>query len=911
MDDVKSALGRLPVRFIELLVDNNRKIFYNLDSYDLFSSILDTRFSPRFTPKMSLLFIADSNDDTLKLVAQKGVEEAAIRKSTVTRGEGFVGKIAEQGRISVSDQPDDFRGIFQENSGLAHQVGTAIGLPLKAAGKVIGVLNFFLEGTARLSSNEQVMLEILAGHAGAAVQNIMLLQRLKSDNNDLDFLVQITHDLASSLELSQVLKKILKAAQQIAKTNNSFLWYKDLITKKWRRKFPDNLKLADLELPDIENGQGIIGHVYLTGKPYLCNDVTHDPYYYESWPETRSEIAAPLIIDGTVNGILNIESTRYDAFTERDLKLLTMLAGHAAIALRNAQLYAIADEKTRHFITLRQITEELGQQKSITSILSSIAQESLNIVGQGKKICFVMLIDPEKNILETKAVAPAIAASNHLNFYVDLNQNKSIVVWVARNGEARLANDVSQDPEYLEVFPESRSELCVPLRFRNEVIGVIDIESSELNAFGEHDIELLQALAESTAITTKIGELCDIRLCQLQALYKIEEKITATRDLDQVLDLLAQEALAAIGAQDRILYVQLVDKEQGLVTTKAVAGDKAHQKAYLNKSTSLDEGISGEVIRTQRHYLCIDVKKDDFYLKIHPLVQSELIVPIIYNDQVIGLINVESFKKNDFGQYEVHLLQQLANQAGIAIENARLNEKLSDLQFQLNEAIGMSAVGDVLSGLTHDIRTASSLISGEAQWIEFLHENNQLEFSAVIESMKKIEAQVARIERMTSDMMERARALPPQFVVTNLAETTQMLVYLTSGYSRRHRVDFRIDYPSLNFTAQVDPHRLLRVFINIIKNSIEAMPEGGTIAIRAKQFDNYFVIHFADSGKGMEGEVKKKVWDPFFSLKQGGFGLGLPICKRIIELEHNGRITILSVKNKGSNVKIKLPYTQE
>lgn len=148
MDYVKSALGRLPVRFIELLVDNNRRMFYNLDSYDLFSSILDTRFSPRFIPKMSLLFIADSNDDTLKLVAQKGIEEAAIRKSTITRGEGFVGKIAEQGKIYVSDQPEDVHSIFQENSGLAQQVGTAIGLPLKAAGKVIGVLNFFLEGMA-------------------------------------------------------------------------------------------------------------------------------------------------------------------------------------------------------------------------------------------------------------------------------------------------------------------------------------------------------------------------------------------------------------------------------------------------------------------------------------------------------------------------------------------------------------------------------------------------------------------------------------------------------------------------------------------------------------------------------------------------------------------------------------------
>ncbi|MDZ7400349.1 MAG: GAF domain-containing sensor histidine kinase [candidate division KSB1 bacterium] len=908
MNHAKSSLAKLPIEYIELIAENNRRMFCNLHSADLFATILDIKFSPRIKPTIGLLFIIDTQDNELKLVATKGIDEAAILTPRVKLGKGLIGRIAQQGKIYITNRIDDSELIFHKE--LIPPQALMIGLPLNVMGKVLGLLSFFMEGHVSLPNNERAMLQILSGHAAIAIQNNLLLSRLMSNNDDLDFLVQIAQDLASSLELSQVLKKILKASQQIAKTNNSFLWYRDLVTKRWRRKFPDNLKLADLQLPNIENGEGIIGHVYKTGEPYLCNDVTNDPYYHNTWPETRSEIAAPLIIDGAVEGILNIESTQYNAFTNRDLKLLTMLAANASVALRNAQLYAIADEKNRHFITLRQISEELGQQKSLNSVLSSIAQESLNIVGQGKKICFVMLVDPEKNKLETKAIAPEIASSDYFNFYVDLNQNKSIVVWVARNGEARIANDVRKDPEYLEIFPEIRSEICVPLRFRNEIIGVIDIESSELNAFTDHDLDTLQALAESTAIAIKIGELCDIRLRQLQVLYEIGRKITSTLDLDQILNLLAKETLAAIGPQDRILYVQLVDYDQKMLIVKAFAGDEAYQKDYLNRKTSLDEGISGEVVRTQRHYLCADVKNDDYYLEVNPHVQSELIVPIIYDNQVTGLINVESFKKNDFGQYEVHLLQQLANHAGIAIENARLNEELSDIQFQVSEAVGLSAVTDVLSGLTHDIRTASSLISGEAQWIEYLHENQKLESFTILESMKKIQAQVDRIERMTTEIMERSRSMPIEFERANLADITQTVIYLTSGFSRRHKVEFQIDRASLNFTAMVDPHRLHRVFINIIKNAIEAMPDGGIITIRAKRFKDYFEIHFHDSGKGMEESARKKVWDPFFSMKQGGFGLGLPICKRIIELEHNGKITLRSVKDKGTNVKIRLRYEQ-
>jgi len=89
------------------------------------------------------------------------------------------------------------------------------------------------------------------------------------------------------------------------------------------------------------------------------------------------------------------------------------------------------------------------------------------------------------------------------------------------------------------------------------------------------------------------------------------------------------------------------------------------------------------------------------------------------------------------------------------------------------------------------------------------------------------------------------------------------------------------------------------------------MPHGGTLVIRAKHFADYFDIYFSDSGKGIATEDLKKIWTPFFSSKQGGFGLGLTNCKRIIETEHNGKITIRSLKDKGTTIKIRLCYEQE
>jgi len=911
MDYIQNDLAALPIEFIKILVDNNRKIFSHLNAEDVYINILKGRFSLDRQPRVGLLFLLDSEKRTLKLVAHQGINEADLRQKSIDLRQSAIGKVAANGHKHISYDSDSWNEIFSNNFSSISQLETSIILPLQIIGGVIGVLNFYLEGTNPVASYEEVMLDILAGHAAVAIQNANLYNRLKVDHDDLDSIAQIAKDLTSSLNLKQVLHNILKAAQQISNTNTTFLWYQDLTTKKWKRAFPESLKLQDVPLPKIEEGEGIIGHVFKTGRPYLCNDVTKDPYYFNIWNETRSEITVPVIIDNSVKGVLDIENPRYDAYTERDLRVLMMLAGEAAIALRNAQLFEIAERKTRQFITLKQVSEALSQQKSLDAILSIIAQESLNIVGQGNKSCFVMLVDKEKNMLETKAVSGDIKEKSYLDFVVDLNQDKGIVVWVAKNGKPRIANNVTHDPEYLNIFPDTKSEICIPLLFRNEVIGVIDIESSKIDAFGDHDVEILLALADNTAIATKIGELCDIRLRQLQVLYETGKKVTSSLDLDEVLNLLANEALSAIGAKDRILYVQLINQEKGITEIKAVAGERASPQNYINRKSSITEGLSGHVIRTRKHYLCTNVELNEHYLEINPAIKSELIVPIFFNQAVIGLINVESFKKNDFGQYEVHLLQQLANQAGIAIENARLNEKLADAQFQLTEAIGITMISDALAGLTHDIRTASALISGEAQWIEYLHESSQLQTSQVIESMKKIESHVDRIETMTSDLMERGRSLPPKFVKANLADITRTAVRLTSGYAQRQNVEITAKYHSLDFAAQVDPHRLYRVFINLIKNAIEAIPNGGTISIRAKKFTDYFDIHFADSGKGIEIENQKKIWKPFFSLKQRGFGLGLTNCKRIIEVEHNGKITIRSVKNRGTNVKLRLPYDQE
>ena len=898
----------LPVDFVKNLAGWNMKMFSKMDTNEIYKAIIDTSFDVIKKVKVGLLFILSQDNGKLELVSKKGIKANDVKMKAVETGRGIIAELIKTGTKQYQTGAIPLSEFISKDALLKKRIHTSIYVPLKAVGKVFGVLNLYLNKPNQFTPAEEVMLDILGGHAAVAIQNVKLFKGVQHSYDDLDFVNKILKDITSTLDLNKVLKNILRASQQIADAETSFLWYKDITTKKWKRTFPENFKKEGCGFPEIENGEGIIGRVLTTGKNYLCNDVTIDPYYFNTWKGIKSELAIPLIIDGDVKGILDVESSKYNAFIERHVQLLTMLADQAAIALRNAQLYEIAERSTRQFITLTEIAEALSHQKSLKDILDIIARESLNLVGIGKKVCFVMLIDKEKNMLETKAAYGELVSKDYFDFHIPLSQ-RSIVTWVVRNRKPRIVADVSKDDDYYKITDETRSEICIPLFFRDEVIGVIDIESSDLNAFDYQDAELLRTLADNTAIGTKIAELCDIRLKQLEALYKTGTKITSSLNLDEVLNTIAREALNAIGPQRRILFVQLLDESDQSLEIKVAKGVEM-KRQFVGTRHSITDGISGWVVKNRTHYLCTNIKNDPHYYPWDPNVKSELCVPIFLGERVIGLINVESLDANDFGQYEVQWLQQLANQAGIAIENARLNEELAETQFQLTEALGVTVVSEALAGLTHDIRTASSLISGEAQWIEYLHEKENLQFNDVTDAMKKIESHVARIEAMTNDLMEKAQQLPPEFSTTNLSDLTRSSVYLTSGYARRQNVEIDVNYSSLQFIANVDIRRIKRVFLNLIKNAIEAMPNGGKLCIWAKQFEKHFDIFFSDEGEGIGSEDLKKIWTPFFSLKRGGSGLGLPNCKRIIETDHNGKINIKSSKGRGTAIRIRLPYKQ-
>ena len=855
--------------------------------------------------KFCAIYIIRADSHELQLAEYAPIFDEYEPPFKYSLGDGLPGEAAQSSQaihrrvkipFPVSDQ-----GTNGNTMGYQHVA------PLIISGSVIGVIDVYRLSHRRLSPAYIHMLNLIAFHAALAIQNKLIYQNVKHTNDEILQISRLSKEITTADDFNSLVDEILRCAHQSSGCTIASLWFMDPITRQWRRRTYPNVPLRNITLPEITSGQGIIGYVYQSGRAYRCDDTSSDSYYFDTWG-TKSELALPLISENNILGILNVESHQRNAFSDRHFQTLSILAEEAAAAFRNIQLYRIADQKNQQFILMKELAEALSHQKHLKEILHIIARECAHNIGTCRRLCLILLVDRAKEVLETVAIAGEPIKRSFKKFKLPLKK-QSISTSVFQSRLPRLEPDVCACSDYFLLSRSTKSEICVPIKFRNSVLGVINLESEESGAFHEADLDMMIALADSTALAVKIGELYDVRIKQLEALNKTAYMINSSFNLQNVLKTLAEAALQAIGDHHRTIYIQIVDEASRTLHVEAYAGEKVFPYHY--HTMTVTEGISGEVIRTKKEYICQNVKLDKFYQKINPRIKSKLCVPILQNDQVVGIINVVSYKFNDFGEYDIQLLQGLATQAAIAIENARLNDRIANTQLQLTEEMELAVLGETLRQFSHDIRSCTTLISGEAQWIEKLYDKGTLSLYNAVESMGKIMNYVKRAEDLTRELSSRSQDAPPQFAPILVSTLIEELVPLFASRANRHRIDSKIETESLKFTIEMDSGRMKRALMNFIMNAIDAMPQGGYLHISGKRLYDVGCITVTDTGSGIAQEKLKHIWEPFFSTKRRGTGLGLSICKNIIEGNHKGKVSIDSRENEGTTVHIELPLRQK
>ena len=255
------------------------------------------------------------------------------------------------------------------------------------------------------------------------------------------------------------------------------------------------------EPPVLLLGEGLVGAAVTSQMPLLVNDVTADTRYVALVAGMGSELVVPLLHKKRPIGALNVLSRHKDQFTAADVELLRQFAAHVAVGIVNARLFERSRNDADAFETLAEIGRDVASVLELDELFSRIAQSMRRLIDY--RTFGIWLVNPDRALLELKH---GVQYGEH-TLVTAVPIGEGLVGYSALHKEAVLVADVSQDPRYINVVPDVRSELAIPMMLKDRCIGVLDLESPELDAFTKRDVEILTLLASQAAVAIENARL--------------------------------------------------------------------------------------------------------------------------------------------------------------------------------------------------------------------------------------------------------------------------------------------------------------------------------------------------------------------------------------------------------------------
>jgi signal transduction histidine kinase len=522
----------------------------------------------------------------------------------------------------------------------------------------------------------------------------------------------------------------------------------------------------------------------------------------------------------------------------------------------------------------------------------------------------VALVNPTVQSLDIEAAHGLPAGSEQLK----LRLGEGITGWVARHGKPARVGNVRQDRRYVALRPEVCSELAVPLHVQGEVRGVINVDSDREDAFGESDQELLEELAAQAAKVihnTWLYEQIRFKARMFETLVRIGQAINSTVNLDDALQVITREASALMNA--RMCSLLLLDQSGEWLDLRASSGAS---ETYINKPRlSVEESLVGVVVRRGKSLQVENVQTSSRYQNVDVACREGLVsllsVPLMFGGQAIGAVNIYKGQRYTFSNEEVRILNALAELSALAIEKARLYERIVDVEEQLRQNEKLSALGLLAAEVAHEIRNPLTVM-------KMLFHSLDLQFPSGDPRGKDAEIvreKMDHLNKIVEQILDFARTTEPELRSVNVNQLISDLALLVRHKLTNQNIRFQQRLESELPEISADAAQLEQAFLNLTLNAVEAMADGGTLTITTKAVrltrghtnPTHLLVEFKDTGAGMTVEVQDRVLSSLLSTtKQKGTGLGLAIVRRVVEA-HRGKLKMRSKPGEGTTITLTLP----
>lgn len=532
--------------------------------------------------------------------------------------------------------------------------------------------------------------------------------------------------------------------------------------------------------------------------------------------------------------------------------------------------------------------------------LSLIAREAARLMGASS--CSVVLVNPTTGFLEIQASQGLPTGAQALKLKI----GEGITGWVAQTGRPAMVGDVRDDKRYIMLRSEVRSELAVPLEVDGQVRGVLNVDSDRADAFTSDDQELLESLAGQAARViqnTWLFEQLRLKARLLESLASVSRTINSALNLDEVLQTITRDAAELM--QAKMCSLLMLDDSRTWLDLRASHGAG---ETYLRKPRlSVSESLLGSVVRRKKPIQVDNVQTSSRYQNVEVARQEGLVsllsAPLLFSGEAIGTLNIYTAAPYKFSNEEIRILASFAELSAIAIEKARLYERLVDAEEQMRQNEKLSALGLLAAEVAHEIRNPLTVM-------KMLYHSLDLKFPAKdprAEDARLMGEKIEHLNKIVERVLDFARTTEPQLVPVNLNAVIEELSLLVRHKLANQGVKLigklQEDLPAVLGDAM----QLEQAFLNLILNATEAMPEGGKLVVTTRSEGGSVVVEFADTGEGMSEEQCSRAFRSVLNTtKAKGTGLGLAIVGRTIET-HGGELNIQSQLGRGTTISIQFP----
>jgi len=355
-------------------------------------------------------------------------------------------------------------------------------------------------------------------------------------------LLEVSDVLATSLDLDTTLRRVAEVVRKVIDYEIFAILLVNEKTQELRFRFQVGYPAEFTERARVKVGEGVTGQAAQLRRAVLVDDVTQDPTYIAAVPNVRSELAVPLITKNRVIGVIDLEARNPGYFNEEHSRLLTLVASRIAGGIENAQLYTRTTRQARILLLLNEIARELSSILNLDELLNRVAELLRRLIDY--QMFSILLLDSSGEKLQHR-FSLRFHENIHLKHEVPLG--RGLVGHAAETKQAILVPDVSKDPRYIEANPETRSELAVPLIYKDKVIGVLDLEHTRRGFFTDDHRRTMTTLAAQVAIAIENARLYEEIARQER---RLERDLALARELQmrllpQTLPKLAHLELAA------------------------------------------------------------------------------------------------------------------------------------------------------------------------------------------------------------------------------------------------------------------------------------------------------------------------------------------------------------------------------